>query len=274
MKKELSINIKWIVIVLSISLVACESEQPPPKESVMAQYGCLPELEANDSTDKRLLESKILKLFLREHPEYHVSTLQDISEHPDIFRWCLHNQQEQKSQQKFKEELFRPIVTVDANQDGYLDFIVVLVNNAKFSVVVFNGLGNGQHSKPYWLIQNDQEIIFGVEVSESEFIMPMYCTGCDSNPVFHWEIDDYDLYGHIKGESVCLAEHTQAYMQPNSSSDIVWSAARNQIVVITDIGPKNHNEYRWYQISLQDELTTIGYVQSTGFQEEPGACQL
>ncbi|BEV08935.1 hypothetical protein [Methylophilus sp. DW102] len=274
MEKEFSISIKWIVIVLSTSLVACESKPPPPQESVMAQYGCLPELEANDQTDKRLVDSGILKLFLRENPEYHVSTLKDISDHPDIFRWCLHSQQEQKFQQKFKEEFFRPMVSADTNQDGYLDFIVVLVSNAKFSVVVFNGLENEQHSKPYWLIQNDPEIIFGVEVNESEFIMPMYCTGCDSNPVFHWEGDDYDLYGHIKDESVCLAEHTQAYIKPDPSSDIVWSAERDQMVVITDIGPRNNNEYRWYQISLQDELEAIGYVQSNGFQDEPGSCPL
>lgn len=272
MKKGLSIRIKWIIILLIISLVACESKPPPPKESAMAHYGCLPELEAHDPTDKRLLDSEVLKLFLSENPQFHVSTFKDISDHPAIFRWCLHNQQEQESQQKLKEELFRSIVTADTNKDGYLDFIVVLVNNAKFSVVVFNGLENEQYSKPYWLIQNDSEVIFGVEVNESEFIMPMYCTGCDSNPVFHWEGDDYDLYGHIKGESVCVAESTQAYTQPDTSSDSVWSAKHYQIVVITDIGHRENNEYRWYQISPQDDPAVIGYMQSTGFREEPGFC--
>ena len=270
--------LRWIVVLLCCTgISACESKQAT-KEVDMAKYGCLPELKVHSLEQEKLANTGILKWFLKEYSEYYITTLDDISGHGEIFQWCIRDQRELDYQKKFKEDYFRPLVAADTNQDGKSDLVAVLVNEGKFSAVIFNGVEKGLFSEPYWLIRDDAEVILGVEVGKDGLIIPHYCIGCDSNPIYRWVGLNYEINGHIAGEQICIAGQTVARLTPDSNSEASWKIDRDQLVSITGIGPRvngtnlNTQGFRWYQIKSNDNPTFKGYVQIDRFLEEPGYC--
>ncbi len=244
----------------------------------MAAYGCLPELEAHDPTDAKLAVVGVLKRFLRNNPRHRVSSLDDIADHGEIFQWCIRDLRELEYQKKFKEDYFRPLVAADTNRDGNSDLVAVLVNDGKFNVAIFQGVGKGRFSKPYWLIRDDPEIILGVSVLEDGLIIPHYCIACDSNPRFRWVGSGYEVNGHLPGEQVCVEDEAVARLTPDPSSRTTWYVDKNQLARIVRVGPRTKGTstetpgFRWYQVKSSDSPTSIGYVPSNKLLEGPGEC--
>ena len=240
---------------------------------------CLPETEARDPTDARLASARALQGFLKRNPSYRLLALKDTAVHGEFVRSCMLEPSEVEAARRWKEDSFRPIVEADTNRDGMPDLVAVFVSAGKFSVAVFHGARGGFSPKPSWVIRGASDVMLGVHVSDSGAIVPLYCSGCDSNPWYHWIDSNYELFAHLRGEMICIQQGAIAYSSPNLKSKVAGQTDRPTEAQIVRVGPrgtilaKKSKAFRWYLVKSKDNARLAGYVPSHQFLEEPGDCE-
>lgn len=116
-----------------------------------------------------------------------------------------------------------PFEMGDANGDKYPDIAAVLVKGVtpRLYIVVLLTQPTANYSvQPIWVIRDAAERIGGVRVRPGE-IQPLYCSGCDSNPVLRWVGAGFEGNVLRHGALACLSKGTKIYRKPASDSDLV-----------------------------------------------------
>ena len=239
-------NSQVLLVALCLSLLpsACKPREAKPKSSNS-------EVFVRPGTESPLQH---LERFFATSSNYHLPTQEDVA-----------------SNVEFAGRDDPGFAVGDTNRDGRPDLVAVLVSGQRFNVAIFHGESSGWTKAPVWIVRDDTEVIGGV-LLEGAFVIPLYCSGCDSNPAYRWIGSEYDFNVHLVGESACVGADVPVYENPTVTSVVLGLTTKAADVRILEIG-RRVEKSRWYRVKLVNEDGREGFVESRYFPEEIGLCE-
>lgn len=171
-----------------------------------------------------------------------------------------------------RPEGFNPITQIDGTGDNVPDMFVILVNRDRpaYSLAWFKGRPGGFSSEPVWILRDANEPLIGVQVADLR-LTPLFCRDCDSNPIFRWSGEAFEIGLRFKGEGACVTDGTPFFERPDERSLLRHRAAGPLFVRILAVGARASDFSRWHRVTLETAGNTItAYVDGRQFMDSPG----
>lgn len=167
---------------------------------------------------------------------------------------------------------FSAVTESDGTGDGVRDMFVILVSRDRpvFNLVWYRGTPRGYAPEPTWILRDANEPLMGVQVADRRLV-PLFCLACDSNPVFRWSGQAFEIGLRFAGEESCVSDGTVFFEKPDAQSRVRHRSSGPELVRVLEVGARASDFSRWHKVTLQVGGESIAaFIDGRQFIDGPG----